>query len=228
VFNEAVMTTAVLFDLDGTLVDSNYLHVQAWSEAFERVGHPAEHWRVHRTIGLDGSRLLATFLPDDDDIHARAKRRHQKRFQRLARRLRPFDEVHELLTAIRAAGHKVVFSTSAPPDELELLLAALGVDDLVDAVTSADDVDVAKPDPGIIQVALDKVGVAAANAVFVGDTEWDGKACARAGVRFIGMRCGGLSDSELTAAGAVDVFDDPADLLARLSTSPIGSLEVVS
>lgn len=174
---------AVLFDVDGTLVDSNYLHVHAWYRAFEDVGLSVEAWRIHRSIGMDGSTLIATLAEyADDATKKRAKDLHSSYYKQTASLLRPLPGARELLERVKALGLQVVLATSAPDDELEILRAVLDSDDLVDAVTSSKDVDTAKPQPDIIEVALDRAGVDATHAVFVGDTVWDVEACERAGV----------------------------------------------
>src|SRR4051794_27220787 len=172
--------TAVLFDIDGTLIDSNYLHVQAWSEALQRTGHPVEDWRIHRCIGMDGSKLLDELLGDADDaVMQQATKVHSRRYQRLSDRLRTFDGARDLLRTLHDRGVTVVLATSASPEELERLLSVLDADDWVDAVTSKQDVDEAKPEPDILHAALQKAGVTAADAIMVGDATWDGISAAR-------------------------------------------------
>lgn len=208
---------AVLFDVDGTLVDSNYLHVEAWHHAFGQLGVSADAWRIHRAIGEDSARLITAIAGERDETWVeRAKRLHSDFYRDLAPRLRPFDGSRELLAALADRGIRVVLATSAPRDELELLLEAIDAGDAIHATTSADDVETAKPDPAIIAVALERAGVEPPHAVFVGDSTWDMIAAGRAGVRAYGLRSGGTSSVELTDAGARAVFDDPGDLLANL------------
>ena len=214
---ERSKNTAILFDIDGTLVDSNYLHVQAWSEAFQSVGRPVDSWRIHRGIGMDGTKLLEELLGDDtDEFGDRAKQAHTGIYQRLTPRLRPFTSARELLARMHERGIAVVLATSAPEDELKELRRVLDAEQWLTAITSAEDAETAKPAPDLIQVALDRAGVAADRALFVGDTVWDGKACAKAGLRFVGVRSGGVSGAELREAGAVEVYVDPADVLAHV------------
>ncbi|CAD6007003.1 HAD family hydrolase [Agreia sp. COWG] len=231
---------AVLFDIDGTLVDSNYLHVDAWSRAFEQVGHPVDTWRIHRSIGLDSDRLIEDLLGDDrgsaggdhgegsgegsdagagsdasegDDLGDRAKQLHTDIYAEMNDRLRPLPGAVELLRALHEAGVRVVLATSAPKNELDVLTGVLDCDDAIHATTSSDDVDTAKPEPDIVNIALERAGVTAAEALFVGDAVWDMKAAGRAGVRSIGVRTGGFGADELIEAGAIDVFDDAAAVL---------------
>ena len=185
---------AVLFDVDGTLVDSNYLHVHAWYRAFNDAKVDVEAWRIHRSIGMDGSTLVASLAEGADD-----------------------DTADKL-------GLQIVLATSAPEDELAILREVLASDDLLSAVTSANDVDTAKPQPDIVQVALDRAEVGAGHAVFVGDRVWDVEACERAGVPTIAVLSGGVSRGELETAGAQAVFENPRDLCDHLDSTAIGTL----
>lgn len=213
---------AVLFDVDGTLVDSNYLHVEAWAHAFDELGVPVPAWRIHRGIGQDSAKLLGSLLGERaGELGEQAKALHFRFYADLAYRLRPLDGARSLLAALHDRGTRVVLATSAPEDELRLLTGALDADGSIDAVTNADDVESAKPDPAIVAVALEKAGVPAAQALFVGDTVWDCIAASRAGVSTIGLLCGGTSSAELVSAGAIAVYDDPAALLRELHLSPL-------
>jgi len=216
---------AVLFDVDGTLIDSNYLHVHAWYRAFNGVGLDVESWRIHRSIGMDGSTLVAILAEDaDDDTRARAKDLHSHYYKETAPLLRRLPGVRELLEAVDKLGLQIVLATSAPEDELSILRGVLASDDLVSAVTSSNDVDTAKPESDIVQVALERAGVDVAHAVFVGDTVWDVEACERAGVPTIAVLSGGVSRGELETAGAEAVFDNPRDLCEHLDSTAIGTL----
>jgi HAD superfamily hydrolase (TIGR01509 family) len=207
---------AVLFDVDGTLVDSNYLHVHAWYRAFHELGIDIEAWRIHRSIGMDGSTLVASLADRaDDDTRSRLKDLHSQYYREMAR---------ELLEAVDRLGLQIVLATSAPEDELAILRKVLASDDLISAVTSSKDVDTAKPRPDIIQVALDRAGVDAAHAVFIGDTIWDVEACERACVPTIAVLSGGVSGGELEKAGAQAVFENPGELCAHLDDTAIGKL----
>jgi HAD superfamily hydrolase (TIGR01509 family) len=214
-----------LFDIDGTLVDSNYLHVHAWTRAFDEVGIAADAWRIHRSIGMDGSRLVADLAGDvDDDTGSRLKDLHSRYYKELCPLLRVLPGARDVLDRVAAMGLQVVLATSAPDDELAILREVLDRDDLISEVTSDADVDTAKPDPDIIEVALDRAGVTAQRAVFVGDAVWDAKACARGGVPCIGLLSGGVSRDELTDHGAQVVYTDAAELCDRLDKSPIAGL----
>jgi HAD superfamily hydrolase (TIGR01509 family) len=216
---------AVLFDIDGTLVDSNYLHVHAWARAFHDAGLAVDTWRIHRGIGMDGSTLVDKLSDGaDDDVQKRLKDLHSRYYEELIPLLRVLPGGRDILERVASMGLQVVFATSAPEDELAQLRRVLDSDDLVSAITSSEDVDTAKPDPDIIGVALERAGVTADQAVFVGDAVWDAKACARAGVSSIGLLSGGTSAEELTDAGASAVFTDAADLLAHIDATAIAKL----
>ena len=216
--------TAVLLDIDGTLVDLNFLHVHAWVQAFAEVGHPVDAWRVHRRIGMGSGRLIGELLGDDADrLGDDAKERHTARYAELAGLLRPFDGARDLVRTLADRGVRVVLSTSAAPEELEKLRATLDVDDLVQ-VTGAEDVDEAKPEPDLVHAALDLAEVPADRAVFVGDSVWDVEAAVRAGVPCVGVLSGGTSEAELRDAGAAAVVEDVSALLRDLDATPVGAL----
>lgn len=216
--------TAVLLDIDGTLVDSNYLHVGAWSRAFQQVGQQVPSWRIHRAIGMDSAKLVNQLLGDAvNAVGEAAKQAHGDIYAGLAGQLRVFDGARELVTHVDRAGQRAVLATSAPENELATLLALLALDNHIDVVTSAEDVGTAKPAPDIVQVALERANVAAEYAVFVGDTVWDVAAAARAGVGCVGVRSGGVSEAELRDAGAIAVYDDSADLLQHYADSPLAA-----
>lgn len=213
----------MLFDIDGTLVDSNYLHVEAWGRALVAVGHPTDAWRIHRAIGMGSGELLALLVGDDADrIADAAKRLHGLYLAESASLLRPFHRARELLRAVAAQGSQVVLATSASPDELERLRRVLDSDESVSVVTAAEDVEEAKPEPDIVHTALRRAGVAASEAVMVGDAVWDIQAAARAGVPCVAVLSGGTGEGDLRAAGAVEVYADAEALLGALPGSPLG------
>lgn len=217
---------AVLFDVDGTLVDSNYLHIYAWVRAFDAEGVSVEAWRIHRCIGMDGTTLVKTLAGEDTGQGQldQLKDRHREFYQQSTHLLTPLPGARDLLRRVADLGLQVVLATSAPDDELRTLREVLDCDDVVSEVTSSADVDTAKPEPDIVQVALDRAGVTAAQAVFVGDAVWDCEAARRVELTSVGVLSGGVSRGELSEAGAAAVFEDAADLLAHLDTTPIGTL----
>jgi HAD superfamily hydrolase (TIGR01509 family) len=220
---ERMSIRAALFDIDGTLVDSNYLHVDAWVRAFEEVERPVDAWRIHRAIGMDGEKLLDALIGGAD--HATRKRvtdLHAKYYLPMASQLRPFDHARELLRTLTDRGVTVVLATSAPEPELKNLRSTLEIEDAVDVVTSSEDVETATPSPDIVAVALERAGVEPHEAVMIGDTVWDVAAAQQAGVACIGVLSGGISVDELRDAGAAAVYSDVADLLEHLDDSLLG------
>lgn len=216
---------AVLFDIDGTLVDSNYVHVHAWAKAFHEEGLVVESWRIHRSIGMDGERLLHSLSGDaDDEVQSRLKDLHLRYFREAAPLLQRLPGVRELLERVRSLGLQIVLASSSSEDELKLSRPVLDCEDLVATATSSEDVDVAKPEPTIIEIALDRAGVDADHAVYVGDAVWDIVACGRAGVRAIGLLSGGVSRGELEKAGAEAVFENAQDLVDHLEETSISAL----
>jgi HAD superfamily hydrolase (TIGR01509 family) len=216
---------AVLFDIDGTLVDSSYLHISAWLHALRAVGRPMDAWRIHRGQGMGSSELLAALLGEvSDEVSSQAKQHHSERYRQSAELLRAFDGAQDLVAAVAQRGVTVVLATSAAPDELELLRSVLDIEDTVAEITAAQDVVAAKPEPDLIHVALQQAGVTADRAVYVGDTVWDVKACGKAGVACVGVLTGGISAAELTEAGAVAVYEDCRALLRELDTSPLAAV----
>jgi HAD superfamily hydrolase (TIGR01509 family) len=212
---------AVLFDVDGTLVDTSYLHAVAWWEAFAQAGHDVPMAPIHRAIGMGSDQLLDALLPAGRDTSADAaiSTAHGALYSVYWSRLRPLPGAADLLRACHRHGLRVVLASSADPAELDVLMAALGADGAVDEATSAGDVDQSKPAPDLVQVALDKVGLRPAEAVFVGDAVWDAQACQRAGVGCVGVLSGGVSQAELLEAGAVRVYRDAAEILATFPAS---------
>jgi HAD superfamily hydrolase (TIGR01509 family) len=216
---------AVLFDIDGTLVDSNYLHVHAWLRAFHKVGLQVEGWHIHRSIGMDGSTLVNQLSKGaDDGIQKRLKDLHTRYYEASGDLLTTLPGARQLLQRVAALDLQVVLATSAPDNELAMLRSTLNCDDLISAITSSEDVEEAKPRPDIVNVALEKAGVTQQDAVFVGDTVWDVEASARAGVPCIAVLSGGVSRGELEDAGAAAIFDDTQDLCENLDDSPIAAL----
>ena len=216
---------AVLFDVDGTLVDSNYLHVVAWMAAFREIGHPVDGADIHRAIGMGSAQLLDALLgeklaAEKGDL---AKEEHKVCYRRSFEMLRPFEGARRLLRMV-ARRADVVLATSASEEEVEALRAALDADDAIGAVTGADDVAAAKPEPDLILVALQRAGVGPDRAVFVGDTVWDIEACGQAGVPCVAVLTGGIGAAELRQAGAIAVYASVADLLEGIDESPLAAV----
>ncbi|MFF7177065.1 HAD-IA family hydrolase [Streptomyces sp. NPDC008121] len=217
------MTRAALFDVDGTLTDTNHLHVTAWWEAFRQAGHDVPMHAIHRSIGLGGEDLIARLLGDDRDTaeDSAISAAHKTLYATYFDRLPAMDSAGTLLRTVAAQGWTVVLVTSASGRELEALRRAVDADDVIARTASSDDVEDGKPAPEPVRHALDLVGGEPERAVLVGDTVWDMKAGTRAGVSCVGLLCGGIPADDLRAAGAGAVYADPAELLARLAESPL-------
>ena len=214
---------AVLLDIDGTLLDSNDAHAQAWSDALREAGLGIGSEKVRPLIGMGSDKLLPklTSIEADSDEGKRLVERSKEIFAKEYLPLvKPFPKARELLERMRDDGLKLVVATSAADDELHGLLSVLGAEWLVDDTTSSSDADRSKPDPDIVRVAVDKAGVGPAHCVMLGDTPYDVEAATRSRVRIVGVRCGGHGDDELR--GSVEIYDDPAALLSRYDESVIG------
>jgi HAD superfamily hydrolase (TIGR01509 family) len=211
----------VLFDIDGTLVDDNYLHVVAWWHAFRAHGHDVSMVDIHRRIGKGAEDLVSDLLGEEDDSVVKG---HTRFYSPFLEQLRPFPEARELLHDCKKSGLTVVLATSAEDNEVEALTTAIDADDDVDVVTGADDVDSAKPEPEILQVAMRKAELRPEDCVMVGDTVWDVEASARAGLPCIALLSGGIGRAELADAGAAAIYADVAELRRELEGSPIGRL----
>ncbi|MFJ1807312.1 MULTISPECIES: HAD family hydrolase [unclassified Streptomyces] len=217
------MTRAAVFDVDGTLVDTNHLHVTTWWEAFRQAGHRVPMHAVHRAVGLGSDDLVAHLLGDDrdKDEDAGLSAAHKALYAQYFDRLPALRDAGSLLRRLHDEGWTVVLATSASGAELSALRRAIDADDVIASTASADDVEQGKPAPEPVEHALELVGAPAERAVFVGDTVWDMRAGRRAGVRCVGVLCGGIPRADLLEAGAEAVYADPAELLASLSGSPL-------
>ncbi|MGW3265841.1 HAD family hydrolase [Streptomyces sp. NPDC001056] len=217
------MERAAVLDVDGTLVDTNHLHVVTWWEAFRQAGHRVPMHAVHRAVGLGSSDLVAHLLGEDRDRDrdAALSAAHKALYGQYSDRLPALPGAGELLRRLHRDGWTVVLATSASGSELGSLRRAIDADDAIKDTASSEDVQEGKPAPEPVEHALELAGVPASRAVLVGDTVWDMRAGAEAGVRCVGVLCGGIPRADLTEAGAEAVYADPADLLARLGASPL-------
>jgi HAD superfamily hydrolase (TIGR01509 family) len=219
----------VLFDVDGTLVDTSYLHTVTWWEAMREHGYDVAMARIHRAVGMGSDKLVDHVLGADRDRDRddEVKAAHLALYATYWERLRPLPGAADLLRAVSARDLRVVLASSASERELDVLRKVIGADDAIDETTSASDAGTSKPDPEILQVALRRGGLAPARAVLVGDSVWDVIAAGRVGLRCIGLTCGGICAAELREAGAVETYENPAALLAALDRSAIGELSRV-
>lgn len=214
---------AVLFDIDGTLVDSNASHVRAWGEVFAARGVQVSPEAIHDQIGKGADLLVPALMPGVDPGAVQALGdAHGEVFKRdYLARVRPFSGAHDLLALTRAQGRRVVLASSASQAELDHYLDILDARDLVQASTSVDDVRTSKPAPDIFAVALKRAGVGPDEAVAVGDSPYDVQAAGKCGVATVALRSGGFSDEALLEAGAVALYDDAFALLAGYEGSPL-------
>lgn len=215
----------LLIDIDGTLIDSNGAHTTAWLEALHEAGYTVTFEQVRPLIGMGSDKLLPelTGLAEDDPAAIALVEGKKRHFERLLPSLRPFAGTRPLLERLRAEGLALVVATSAGSEEAAALLAQAGVADLMSEQTSSTDAGNSKPDPDIVQSALRKGGLRPETALMLGDTPYDIEAARRAGVGTIAVRCGGWWDDR-ALGGAIAIYDDPADLLARLPESPLGDI----
>jgi membrane protein len=217
------MIKAVLFDIDGTLIDSNDLHVEAWHQVFSEAGHEIERSAIHDQIGKGGDNLVPALLPHLSQGEQKALADGQGRLfkQLFLDKATPFPAARELLRHVHDTGRKVVLASSASQEELQHYVRLLDIEDIVSASTSIDDVSASKPEPDIFALALKKVGIAAGEAVAVGDTPYDAISAGKAGVATIALLSGGFTERQLATAGAGVIYDDVADLLANYEGSPL-------
>ena len=216
------MPKAAIFDVDGTLLDSVDLHALAWHEAMMKFGHDVSFEQARGQIGKGGDKLIPHFLTQD------AQRDHGKEMEEWRSKrfkteylplVRPFSAVPDLLRRARDAGVQIAVASSAKKDELGEYLDIARVADLVDVTTSSDDVEESKPAPDIFEIVLKKLKIDGADAVAIGDTPYDAEAAGKAGIRTIGVLCGGFAEDLLRQAGCVEVYPGPAALLACLGDS---------
>ncbi|MCP3728066.1 HAD family hydrolase [Paraburkholderia sp. CNPSo 3272] len=218
------MFQAIVFDIDGTLVDSVDLHALAWQEAFRQFGHSVSFEQARSQIGKGGDQLIPTFLSDHDiaDHGAALEEWRSARFKsEYLASVRPFSCVPELFLRARDAGLKIAVASSAKEDELQKYLEIAGVTKLIDAATSSSDADRSKPAPDIFEAVLAKLHVDASNALAVGDSPYDAQAANKTGLNCIRLLCGGFIEKDLRAAGCIDVYPGPAALYACFDWSPL-------
>jgi HAD superfamily hydrolase (TIGR01509 family) len=215
------MTTAFLFDLDGTLVDSVYQHVRAWHLALREEGIDLSVWRIHRKIGMSGGLFTNQLLrelgrPIDEGTIERLRTRHSEMYREIAAEVVPLPGAIELLARLDRLELPWAIATSGRMVTAEPNLRALGIDPEQATVVTRDQVNWAKPDPDLFVEAARRLGTGAVGSYVIGDSIWDMLAAARCGALGIGLLSGGYGREELMDAGALRVYDDPADMLAHL------------
>jgi len=216
------MVKAVLSDIDGTLVESNWLHAEAWRDAFAAIGIEVELEQVRRQIGKGGDELIPVFVPwwkrkqVEEPLKAYRKFIFEADYMD---QVRPFPRVRELMQRMKQAGIKVALASSSKKDELDVYKKIADIEDLVEANTSADDADRAKPHADIFKATLDKLGVKPSEALALGDTPYDAEAAGKAKVWTVGVTTGGWTEKELLDAGCVEVWKDVGELLDNFERS---------
>ena len=226
------MIKAVIFDIDGTLVDSVDLHARAWQETFRHFGRDIPFADVRRQIGKGGDQLMPVFFTEAElQRFGRELEEYRSQLfkQQYLPRVRAFAGVRALFERIQADGKKIAVASSAKGDELAAYKKLAQIDDLIEEETSADDAERSKPHPDIFAAALEKLGnPAVAEVLVVGDTPYDAEAAGKLGIAIIGVLCGGFPAEELRRAGCVAIYQDPAALLANYEPSPLGQAPVTT
>ncbi len=221
---------AVILDVDGTLVLSNDAHAQAWVEAFAAYDYDVAFEKVRPLIGMGGDQLMPKIVSGLSDEAGDGKKIAQRRkeliINRFAPELSPTPGARKLLLKMQLEGLRLIIATSATSEELSPLLKAAQVDDLLDEATTSSDAEASKPEPDIVEAALSKLQMEASQVVMLADTPYDIEAASKCGVPVIAFRCGGFDDASL--AGAAEIYNDPADLLAHYQDSLLGKKELVA
>ena len=217
------MPPAAILDIDGTLVDTNFHHAIAWYRAFSQHDIVLPIWRIHRHIGMGGDQMIAALCDDSteeekgDDIRDAEK----VLYSELIGEVQPLKGARELIEDLKDRGHPVVLASSAKEDEVDHYLDLLDARELTDDWTTSADVESTKPEPDLVNAAMEKAGTG--EAVMVGDTTWDVQAAGRAGIPAVTVRTGGFSAAELRDAGAVAVFDSIQELREALDETPLAA-----
>ena len=221
------MIKAVIFDIDGTLVDSVDLHAQAWKETFKKYGRDVPFAEVRHQIGKGGDQLMPVFFSKEEleefgeEMEHYRSELYKKDF---LKRVRAFPRVRDLFEKVQAQGQRIALASSAKEEELGAYKKIARIEDLVEEETSSDDADKSKPHPDIFEAALERLGdVEPSEAVVVGDTPYDAEAAGKAGIKTVGVLCGGFPEEDLRAAGCVRVYRDAADILAHFDSSPLAA-----
>ncbi|MFC9955764.1 HAD family hydrolase [Streptomyces nigra] len=213
-----------VLDVDGTLIDSNYHHALAWYRALRSVGETWPVWRLHRLIGMGGDQLVTALGGEDLErrVGDRVREQQGKEVDGLIEEMAPLPGARDLLLAIKERGHRLVLASSGKERHVDAFLDMLDARDIADDWTSSADVEASKPAPDLLHVALQKLGAPPdAPSVMIGDSVWDVEAAKRAGMPAFVVRSGGFGDDELRNAGAVALYDTPADLAKALDDTPL-------
>ena len=213
------MPLTAIFDIDGTLVDTNYQHALAWYRAFRQHGVVMPIWQIHRAIGIGSDRVVEMLAGEqiEHELGETLRAAEGPLYQEMIDEVEPMKGAHELLHDLKRAGHAVILASSAEEKEAERYIKLLDATEFVDGYTTSADVKQSKPEPDIVHAAIEKAG--GGPAVMIGDSTWDCKAATRAQLPSIGVLTGGFSEQELTEAGATIVFDSVEHLRKHLKTT---------
>jgi len=219
------VASAVIFDIDGTLIDSVDLHAKSWDAAFQKFGKQFSFRSIRRQIGKGSDQLLPVFLSPNElkSFGEELDKYRSELFKReYLSHVRGFPKVRELFIRLRGDGRKIALASSAKADELETYKRIARIHDLIETETSSGDTDKSKPHPDIFEAALARLpGIGVGNIVVVGDTVYDAEAARKIHLKTVGVLCGGWDEKELRSAGCVEIYRDPADLLARYEESAL-------
>ncbi len=226
---ELKQVRCVLLDIDGTLVDSNDEHARAWQDVFAEAGRDVGYGAIRRCIGMGSDNLLAAVKVEGtpEELKALGDRQGEVFKEHYLPKVKPFPAVRELLDAMAGRGLMLIVATSSKKENAEQLLEIAGVADIVDEIVTAADAENSKPDPDIVHAALARAQVSAEEARMLGDTPYDIESAQKAGVSCVGVCSGGWSEKELEDKGAIAVYRDVADILARFDDSPFGKARPV-
>ncbi len=224
------MAEAIIFDIDGTLLDSVDLHAQAWQEAFRHIGHEIPFDQIRSQIGKGGDQLLPVFL-SPEELKEKGKDLQEFRSSLFKKKylpkVKPFPGVRQLFQKVKDNGQKLALASSARGDELKDFERIANIDDLVEVETSSKDAKRSKPHPDIFEAALDQIGdhIRREDVVVVGDSPHDAEAAKKAGLRTVGVLCGGFPEPVLRQAGCIAIYAGPEDLLHHYDESPLAKQE---
>jgi HAD superfamily hydrolase (TIGR01509 family) len=217
------MASTVILDIDGTLADTNYHHAVAWFRAFRQSGIVLPVWRIHRHMGMGGDKLIAELTDEktDEEKGDEIRAAEKALYMAMIEEVEPMDGARDLVERLKDDGKTCVLASSAKEDEVDHYLDLLDARELADDWTTSADVEATKPEPDLVQAAMEKAGDD--DAVMVGDTTWDCEAAKRAGIQTVAVLTGGFSEAELRDAGAVAVFHSIQELRDSLGEAPLAA-----
>jgi HAD superfamily hydrolase (TIGR01509 family) len=224
---------AVIFDIDGTLVDTVDFHTQSWQKTFQHFGYQIPYEQIRPQIGKGSDQLMPVFF-SQEELNASAEGRPIGERMRDYRRelykreyhprIQAFPQVRELFQRLKTDGKRIALASSATKEDLATYKRVMNVGDLVDVATTTEEVKSSKPEPDVFQVTLDKLGgITPDEVIVVADTPYDAEAAAKVNLKTIGVLCGNFSEANLRQAGCIAIYHDPSDLLAHYDESPLGT-----